>query len=285
MRFVAYFDENDTPMMGVVIDGAIMPLCGVTDFYADIDRYRTKATTASGRKESVGDVRPAVPVPDTARVICAGLNYHGHAAESQSEVPTQPDVFGRWASTLTPGGTPIPLPPREETFDWEGELAAVIGRTMRDVSIDEAESGIFGYTCFNDLSARTFQFAGRQMTIGKNADLSGPIGSQIVEPDDVGRARDLQIITRVNGEVKQRGSTKQLIFTAAEIISYVSGCMSLRPGDVVATGTPAGVGYSRTPPERLSAGDTVTVSIEEIGSIENQMTSHVDLRLVGSHGN
>lgn len=257
-------------------------LCGIEEFYSEVDRYRAEAAKISQAGVPVDALRPAVPVPAGARVICAGLNYRAHAEEAHGDVPQQPEVFGRWASTLTASGTDVPLPPREEIFDWEGELCAIIGAHLSDVTVGEAAAGIVGYTCFNDLSARNFQFACGQFTLGKNADLSGPIGSQIVEPGDLDDAHDLEITTYVNGKLKQQATTAQLIFTAAEIISYVSGCMSLRPGDVVATGTPAGVGFARVPPERLAPGDTVTVSIQGIGSIENRIAPRAVCR--NTHG-
>ncbi|MQA77951.1 MAG: fumarylacetoacetate hydrolase [Streptosporangiales bacterium] len=271
MRFIAYSNAG-TPTMGVAVDDRVVPLCEVAEFYADLPSYRAAAATktaAAADGLALTDVEPAIPVPATAHVLCAGLNYRDHAAEATADLPTVPDVFGRWASTLNRDGGEVPLPPREHGLDWEGELAAVVGAPLRDVDEAEAEEAILGYVCFNDLSARGFQFAGKQVTVGKNADGSAPIGAQIVEPDDLGRARDLRIRTTVNGRPKQEGSTAQLVFTAAQIIAYVSGCMSLRPGDLVATGTPAGVGFSRAPAELLGSGDVVTVSIEGIGELTN----------------
>lgn len=257
--------------MGVVAHDRVTPLCTVEEFWTDLGRYRGQAAEAVHGTMLLDDLTPAVPVPSQTRVICAGLNYRDHAEEADDGTPDQPDVFGRWSSTLTTTGTCVPLPPREAGLDWEGELAAVVGAELRDVTPEEAASGIFAYTCFNDLSARTFQFAGRQMTMGKNADRSGPIGSHLVERDDLDDARDLRITTEVNDVMKQDGSSRDLIFTAAEIIAYVSGCMTLRPGDVVATGTPSGVGFTRNPPELLGDGDTVRVTIEGIGWIENRI--------------
>jgi 2-keto-4-pentenoate hydratase/2-oxohepta-3-ene-1,7-dioic acid hydratase in catechol pathway len=278
MRYIAYREDQGVTLMGVVVDGAVAPLCGIEEFYSDAARYRAEAARATAGGFPVESARPAVPAPASTRVICAGLNYRAHAEEAHGQPPKYPDVFGRWASTLTVSGTDVPLPPREERFDWEGELCAVIGAHLTDVTIDEAAAGILGYACFNDLSARDFQFAAGQYALGKNADRSGPIGSQIVEPGDLDDARDLEITTHVNGELKQKATTAQLIFTAAEIASYVSGCMSLRPGDVISTGTPAGVGFARTPPERLAPGDTVTVTIAGIGSIENRIVARAAYR-------
>lgn len=273
MRFIAYTNAG-TPTMGVAVEDRVVPLAAVEEFYADLPRHRAAAAekiTAAADGVPLADVEPAVPVPATAHVLCAGLNYRDHAAEAGADLPTVPDVFGRWVSTLNLDGGEVPLPPREQGLDWEAELAAVVGAHLRDVDEAEAEAAILGYVCFNDLSARGFQFAGKQVTVGKNGDGTAPIGAQIVEPDDLGRARDLSVRTTVNGQVKQDGSTAQLVFTAAQIIAYVSGCMSLRPGDVVATGTPAGVGISRTPAELLGSGDVVTVSIEGIGELTNRI--------------
>jgi 2,4-didehydro-3-deoxy-L-rhamnonate hydrolase len=278
VRYIAYREDSGATVMGVVVDGAVAPLGGLEDFYSTVERYRAEAARVTTGGFSVDAARPAVPVPVGTRVICAGLNYRAHAEEAHGDPPKWPDVFGRWASTLTASGTEVPLPPREERFDWEGELCAIIGAHLTDVTVEEAAAGILGYTCFNDLSARDFQFAAGQFTLGKNADRSGPIGSHIVEPSDLDDAKDVEITTHVNGQLRQKATTAQLIFTAAEIASYVSGCMSLRPGDVISTGTPAGVGFARTPPERLTPGDTVTVSIQGIGSIENRIVAQAAYR-------
>lgn len=292
MKYVAYHDvsRKEAPAkIGVLINGRVAEVATVDDFYADLPRYRATAISLLEGADSsshsadpaksrggawqvpLGSLTPAVPVPVTARILCAGLNYRRHAEETESPLPDHPDVFGRFASTLVPTGSTVPLPARERQLDWEGELAAVVGATLRDVDPATAADGILAFTCFNDLSARTFQFAGAQATLGKNADCSGPIGHILSEPGDVGAAKDLRITTMVNSVVKQDSTTADLIFTAAEIIAYVSGVMTLHPGDVISTGTPSGVGFSRRPPEALRSGDVVQVRIEGLGEIETRI--------------
>src|SRR5262249_51935543 len=175
--------------------------------------------------------------------------------------------WGGGPSRLRVSGPPVPVPPREDHLDWEGELAAVLGRHLRDATVEQAREAIFGYSCFNDLTARGFQRASRQWTLGKNADHSAPIGPWLVTADEIPAPDRLRILTRVNGEVVQDGSTGDQIFSAAEIAAYASGCMTLRPGDVIATGTPAGVGFTRQPPRYLRPGDTVEVEIDQIGRL------------------
>jgi 2-keto-4-pentenoate hydratase/2-oxohepta-3-ene-1,7-dioic acid hydratase in catechol pathway len=188
-------------------------------------------------------------------------------AELNASVPRCPELFGRWPSTLTVSGHPVPVPPREDHLDWEGELAAVLGSYLRGATAEHAQSAILGYLCFNDLSARGFQRASKQWMLGKNADFSAPVGPWLVTADEIAEPGRLRIVTRVNGEAVQYGFTGDLIFSVPEIAAYASGCMTLRPGDIIATGTPDGVGFTRQPPRFLRAGDTVEVEIDQIGRL------------------
>jgi 2-keto-4-pentenoate hydratase/2-oxohepta-3-ene-1,7-dioic acid hydratase in catechol pathway len=163
-------------------------------------------------------------------------------------------------------------------LDWEGELAVVIGGYLRDATVEQARTAIIGYLCFNDLSARGFQRASARWMLGKNADFSAPIGPWLVTAEEIPEPDRLRIVTRVNGEVVQNGSTAGMIFSAPEIGAYASGCMTLRPGDVITTGTPDGVGFTRQPPRFLHAGDTVEVEIERIGRIVTPIVAALDRR-------
>jgi 2-keto-4-pentenoate hydratase/2-oxohepta-3-ene-1,7-dioic acid hydratase in catechol pathway len=186
-------------------------------------------------------------------------------------VPEQPDIFARWRSTLAVDGQSIPVPPRDNNFDWEGELAVVIGKELRDVTPEAAQAGFLGYACFNDLSARKFQMASERWALGKNTDSSGPLGPWIVTADEIPNPDQLRIQTRVNGNTVQDGNTSDLIFSGAKIAAYASGAMTLKPGDLIATGTPDGIGATRKPPMFLHDGDTVEVEIEQIGRITNRI--------------
>lgn len=262
MRLVGILVDG-RPTIGVHVASGIAAIAPVDEFFADVPRGLERARSASSGDGT--DYAAAVPVPMTAKVLCAGLNYVNHAAESKKPLPTQPDVFARWASTLVPGGVTVPLPSNEPGLDWEGELAAIIGVELKDATPDEVEAGILGYTALNDLSARLHQRATGQWTIGKNADLSAPIGPVIVTPDEIGDPYALRLETRVNGTTMQSTITGEMIFRIGRIGSYASETMTLRPGDVISTGTPHGVGSARQPAIFLTTGDVVEVDIEGIG--------------------
>lgn len=277
MRLLAYtasaHAEDPTPMMAVEASpGRLVPVASLADFYADVDLGLSTAralTDRAGPTMPLAEVRQIPPVPATARVLCAGLNYRRHAAEVGRPLPPHPDLFARWAGTLVTDGEVVPVPIGEGRLDGEAELAVVIGAQLSGASTQEAEAALLGYTCFNDLSARGYQMATPQWALGKNADRTGPIGPALVTPDELAGRSGLAIGSRVNGRVMQAGSTADLIFSPAEIASYASGCLTLRPGDVISTGTPDGVGFSRTPPVFVYPGDTMEVEIEGIGVLRN----------------
>lgn len=213
-------------------------------------------------------------VPDSARILCLGLNYKAHANEGNFDPPASPMIFGRWTASLVPGGTPVPVPIDEPGLDWEGEIAAVVGASITCATPDQARAKIFGYAAFNDLSARRAQKLTAQWTLGKNSTNSGPMGD-IFSADEVGDLRDgLRVRTIVNGVVRQDGNTKEMIFELGEVLALVSRTMTLNPGDIIVTGTPEGVGYVRNPPVYLTPGDVVTVEIERIGSVTSPIVGH-----------
>ncbi|MGH3767493.1 MAG: fumarylacetoacetate hydrolase family protein [Pseudonocardiaceae bacterium] len=267
MRLIAYQDRAEATMARVMEDGRLADISSVAEFWSAPSAGLAAARQAKPSSRTSDQVEHLPPVPPAAHVLCAGRNYAAHAAEFNARVPESPELFGRWPSTLTVSGHPVPLPPREDHLDWEGELAVVLGSHLREATVEQAQTAILGYLCFNDLSARGFQRASKQWTLGKNADLSAPIGPWLVTADEIAEPGRLRIRTRVNGEVVQDGCTEDLIFSPPEIAAYASGCMTLRPGDVIATGTPDGVGFARQPPRFLRAGDTVEVEIDQIGAI------------------
>jgi 2-keto-4-pentenoate hydratase/2-oxohepta-3-ene-1,7-dioic acid hydratase in catechol pathway len=267
VKLIAYQDSTGAIMARVLDDGSLAVLAPVAEFWSAPHVGLAAARQATPGSLTVDQVQHLPPVPPTAHVLCAGRNYAAHAAEINASVPQHPELFGRWPSTLTVSGHPVPVPPRDDHLDWEGELAVVLGGYLRDATVEQARTAIVGYLCFNDLSARGFQRTSRQWTLSKNADLSAPIGPWLVTADEIPEPEALRIITRVNGEVVQEGSTADQVFPAPEIAAYVSGCLTLRPGDVIATGTPAGVGFTRQPPRFLHPGDTVEVEIDQIGRL------------------
>jgi 2-keto-4-pentenoate hydratase/2-oxohepta-3-ene-1,7-dioic acid hydratase in catechol pathway len=265
MRLVSFLDAG-TPTIGVVVGGGVFPLAPIDAFYADVPGWLRRAAEANGEPRPLDGLELAIPVPATAKVICAALNYASHAAETGGRVSEHPNLFARWAATLVPAGVPVPVPRTEPGLDWEVELAVVVGAPLIDVGPDEVAAGVLGYTVFNDLSARAHQQASRQWALGKNSDRSGPVGSTIVTADSLDAA-GLHLETRVNGEVMQSGSTADMIFSIAELLAYASRTITLRPGDLIATGTPPGVGFVREPPVFLVPGDVVEVEVEGIGMV------------------
>jgi 2-keto-4-pentenoate hydratase/2-oxohepta-3-ene-1,7-dioic acid hydratase in catechol pathway len=226
------------------------------------------AAEPSGPSYAIADVTLVPPVLPGARVICIGLNYLKHVAEgsyADAGVPPYPSLFARWTASLSVGGTPVPVPPDEDGLDWEGEVMAYVGSTLVDAGPDEALAAVVGYSTFNDLTARRAQKLTSQWILGKNGDASGPLGP-IVPASEVGDLRDgLQVQTRVNGTVVQDGTTDEMVYTVGDTLSLISRTFTLRPGDLLATGTPSGVGYSRTPPWLLQPGDVVEVEIDKLG--------------------
>jgi 2,4-didehydro-3-deoxy-L-rhamnonate hydrolase len=278
MRLVGVRDGKRTVIGRLFDDSTVAGLAEVTEFYTNLDRWVARAATLPGGQADRAAVDEVPAVPAAARVICVGLNYRLHAEEAGLPIPEHPAFFGRWTVSLVSTGAPVPVPFGEPGLDWEVELAVVVGQPMARVDPDTALTGVLGYAAFNDLSAREHQMHSRLWTLGKNADRSGPL-SAIVTADEVGDPRNgLRLTTRVNGEVVQDSSTADMIFSVGEILAYLSEVMTLNPGDVVATGTPQGVGFKRTPPRYLTAGDVVEVEIERIGSVANPI---VDIDDVG----
>ncbi|MEU9342683.1 fumarylacetoacetate hydrolase family protein [Streptomyces sp. NPDC048278] len=277
MRLIAY-TENGRRHIGAVTDGKVAPVAPLDEFYADA--AAALRTEPGPPALLLADLEQVPPVPETARVFCVGINYHSHAGESKTlaglDVPRVPMVFGRWASTLVTGGTPVPVPPNEPGLDWEVELAAVIGTRAWNVSPQDASAHVLGYTAFNDLSARRKQLETAQFTVGKNADRSGPIGPVLVTADEISPAA-LRVRTRVNGEVMQDGNTRDLIHDVGKIISYISDTVTLLPGDVIATGTPGGIGAGRDPQVFLRPGDVVEVEVEGIGTVRNPIVDRSEI--------
>jgi 2,4-diketo-3-deoxy-L-fuconate hydrolase len=265
MRLSA-FDDGGVPTMAVVLGDRLSSLAPVETVYGDLDRWRAEAATRVAGSILRTAVREVPAVPRTAKVLCVGLNYHAHAAEGGRTAPALPNLFARWASTLVADGAEVPLPVGEPRLDYEAELAVVIGRRVHGIDPAEALDAVFAYACFDDITARGYQNATPQWALGKNPDRSGPIGN-LVTADDVGDPQALAIGCRVNGELRQSSNTSLMIHSVASIIAYASGCLTLEPGDVIATGTPEGVGFRRTPPVFLGAGDVVTVEIERLGTL------------------
>ncbi len=218
-------------------------------------------------------VRMVAPVPAPAKVVCVGRNYAEHAAETGSAVPTEPQLFAKWANAVIGPGVDVILPPITNQLDYEAELVVVMGKTARRVAEEHALEHVFGYTCGNDISARDLQFGDTQWIRGKALDTFAPMGPWIVTTDEIPDPQRLGIRCEVNGETRQADTTAHMIFSVARIIAFITEAITLSPGDVIYTGTPSGVGHGRTPPSYLKDGDTMRVEIDRIGAITNRVVS------------
>jgi len=226
-------------------------------------------TLPRGAVLPLGDLVLGPPVPRPGKLICVGLNYKDHAAESNMAVPKSPVTFSKYVTSVVGPGTPIRLPAVSSQVDYEAELAVVIGRRAKHVSVEAAWDHVLGYANLNDVSARDLQFADGQWQRGKSCDTFAPMGPAIVTRDAAGDPHKLRIQLRLNGTTLQDSSTEQLIFGIDHVVSFLSQTVTLEPGDVIATGTPPGVGFARKPPVFLKPGDVVEVEVEGLGVLVN----------------
>ena len=220
-----------------------------------------------GRVIKRADVVLLAPVPRPGKLICIGLNYRDHAIESKMPIPERPVVFSKFSSSVIGPGEAVVVPSKSEQVDYEAELAVVIGRRAKNVTPEQAYDYVLGYTIVNDVSARDFQFADGQWQRGKSCDTFAPMGQWIVTTDEIPDPHTLSIKLRLNGQTMQDSNTNQLIFGVPELIAFLSESITLEPGDVIATGTPPGVGFARKPPVFLKSGDVMEVEIEGIGTL------------------
>lgn len=218
---------------------------------------------------SLADVILCAPVPRPGKVICIGLNYRNHAIESGMDIPALPIVFSKFSSCVVGPGDEIEIPADSTQTDFEAELVVVIGRRARNISCDAAYDHVLGYTNMNDVSARDLQFTDGQWQRGKSCETFAPLGPFIACKDVISNPEDLRIQFRLNGETMQDSTTTELIFGIAELIEFLSKHITLEPGDVIATGTPPGVGFARKPPVYLKSGDICEVEIEGLGILKN----------------
>ena len=234
------------------------------------DTARAAAANSDPAKTIVrNDVNISSPVPRPGKIICIGLNYRDHAVESGMEIPKSPVIFSKFSSCAIGPNVPIVIPEGSTQSDYEAELAFIIGRRARNVSRQDAFNYVFGYTNFNDVSARDFQFADGQWQRGKSCETFAPMGEFVATTDEIPDPQDLSIKLRLNGDVMQDSNTCQMIFGVAELVEFLSRHITLEPGDVIATGTPPGVGFARKPPVYLKEGDVVEVEIEGLGVLSN----------------
>jgi acylpyruvate hydrolase len=238
-------------------------------YLADHRDWRARAAAADGAARSAADLDLAPLVPRPGKIICLGLNYRGHIAELGRETPQHPAIFAKFACSLVGGRDPIEAPPVSDQLDWEAELAFVIGSPIRNATPEEAKRAIAGYAVLNDISLREWQWRTPQWLQGKTWEHTTPFGPALVSGDEVDDAVDLEVRCEVDGEMVQSGRTSELIFRPVDVAVFLSQIMTLEPGDVVSTGTPAGVGSAKTPPRFLKPGNVVRTSVEGLGECVN----------------
>jgi 2-keto-4-pentenoate hydratase/2-oxohepta-3-ene-1,7-dioic acid hydratase in catechol pathway len=285
MRLVTFRRSGREPEAGVWVRDQIVALSGAG--FADLISVLSGGAEAKAKIENwiyhppaevsfpLDSVQLLAPVPRPPKLICVGLNYRDHAAETKMEIPKTPTIFSKFSTTVIGPGSPIVLPKNSTQPDYEAEFAFVIGRGGRHISANDWAEHVFGYTILNDVSARDFQMATSQWLMGKTFDTFAPMGPCIVSADEIDDPHGLDISLRINGETLQSSNTRELIFKIPELVAFLSSVMTLEPGDVVSTGTPAGVGFARKPPRFLRPGDDVAISVAGIGELRNPVIAEV----------
>jgi 2,4-diketo-3-deoxy-L-fuconate hydrolase len=241
------------------------------EFYEEISSEVESDHRSSLWTLNCDDVNLLAPIPRPGKLICIGLNYKDHAEESKMPIPTSPVIFSKFSTSVVGPGQSVLIPPTSHQVDYEAELGVVIGRRATQVPAERAFDYVFGYTIINDVSARDFQFADGQWQRGKSCDSFAPMGPYIATADEVPDPHNLSIKLRLNGRTMQDSNTSQLIFGIPELIAFLSATITLEPGDVIATGTPPGVGFARTPPVFLKPGDVMEVEIDRLGVLINSL--------------
>lgn len=286
MKLLSYVYQGRQSWGAVVGDGVVnlsrlMPEFPTLTDYIASSAYLQAARHVDGQEAEarLSDIvfQPVIPRPE--KIVCAVRNYMDHhqevlAAGMQRELSEFPPIFLRVWRSQTAHEQPIVKPPASESLDWEGELAVIIGKEGRNIPVEKAWEHVAGYACYNDASIREWQFHAKQIASGKNFESTGAFGPWMVTADEIEPGRELKLEVRLNGEVVQSSHTGHMIFPIPVLINYASTIFTLMPGDVIVTGTPAGVGWSKKPPRFMKHGDTVEVDIEGIGVLRNPVVAH-----------
>jgi acylpyruvate hydrolase len=261
--------ETDGGLRGCLVSDPDYP-GSLVDLIRDGGLAEAEKSLRAGRAFATGDIAYLPPIDTAGKILCVGLNYLDHSAESGYEQPSYPTVFGRFNSSLIGHGRDIVRPRMSETLDYEGELAAIIGKTAKAVSNADALDYVAGYSVFNDGSIREYQHITPQWTVGKNFDATGAFGPVFVTANELpAGCLGLTIETRLNGQVVQHAKIDDMVFGVADLVSILSQAMTLDPGDIIVTGTPAGVGAGRKPPLYMKDGDVCEVEISSLGVLRN----------------
>lgn len=283
MRFLTFERPGGKPEAGVVLKDKVVSLAGAQ--FPDLISVLAGGAQAKAKVENwvyqppadavlpLSSIRILAPLPRPPKFICVGLNYRDHAIESNMAIPKVPTIFSKFSNTIIAPGDKIVLPKNSSQPDYEAEFAFVIGTGGRHIPAAKWQDHVFGYTIVNDVSARDVQLATSQWLMGKTFDTFAPMGPYLVTADEIADPHHLRISLSIHGETLQDSNTSELIFKIPDLIEFLSSVFTLEPGDIVSTGTPAGVGFARKPPRYLRAGDDVTVSIEGLGELRNPVVA------------
>lgn len=282
MRLVSFKNRNEDPRVGVVVEDRVLPVD--SSAFPDMNSFLAAgraalsdaAALAHGQVKAqatypLSEVRLLAPVNRPGKIIAVGLNYRDHAIETKQEIPTSPVIFAKFPSSINGPDSDVVIPGDDPQVDYEAELGVVIGRTAKTVSETAALEYVAGYLPLNDVSARRWQFADKQWVRGKSCDTFCPTGPWLTTVDEVPNPHALSIRMRVNGKTVQNSNTSNLIFRIPTLIQFISAAITLEPGDIIATGTPDGVGVFRNPPVFLQRGDVMEVDIERLGILRNRL--------------
>ncbi|HLJ51268.1 MAG TPA: fumarylacetoacetate hydrolase family protein [Bryobacteraceae bacterium] len=258
-------------LRGAGFSSLVDVLAGGVDARAQVDTWVAKRPAEA--LVPAGAAKLLAPIPRPPKLICVGLNYRDHAIEAKMEMPKVPTIFNKFPSAVIGPDAPIVLPRNSSQPDYEAEFAFVIGKSGRHIPAERWQDYVYGYTIVNDVSARDFQMATSQWFMGKTFDTFAPMGPVLVTADEIPDPHQLDISLTVNGEVLQSSNTRELIFKLPELVAFLSSVFTLEPGDVVSTGTPAGVGFARKPPRYLQPGDQVAIQVQGIGELRNPVVA------------
>lgn len=283
MKIVTFRHAGTAPEPGIVAGDRVIGL-SAAGYSSTLDliaawetaRASVEAFVREAPRESSAELKSVTllaPIPRPPKLICVGLNYRDHAIESNMEIPSVPTIFNKFPSVVIGPGEKIMLPKNSEKPDYEAEFAFVIGRPGRHITADRWADHVFGYTIVNDVSARDFQLQTSQWLMGKTFDTFAPMGPWIVTADEIADPHALDISMTIGGEKLQNSNTRELIFRIPDLIAFLSSVVTLEPGDVVSTGTPAGVGFGHKPPRWLRNGDECVVQVSGIGELRNPVVA------------
>lgn len=283
MRLVTFMSADGRSGPGLVVGQGVIDLrraladdrLDMLALVAGHDDHLAALRDAAGRPAdfALSEVRLLAPIPRPGKILALGLNYRDHAAEANLALPEVQTWFSKMTTSVNGPYDPAELPRVSSKMDYEAELAFVIGKRVRHATREQAKAAIFGYCCANDLSVRDWQLRTSQFVVGKSFDTHCPFGPWIVSADEIGDPQSLQVRCSVNGEIRQDSNTREMVFDVYSMVEHLSQAMTLEPGDLILTGTPAGVGAVSKPPRYLKVGDVVRVEIERIGFIENTIVN------------